>query len=114
MMQKLNKMKTQTNKIKNLFTSNFATLSPALFDLNGTTLKVNASYEDGEGDFYSPELILNAFDRTFDKDALDTMIEAIEEEYVEVEFKKENDDYIITAGNNEGVYVMKLQVIRVK
>ena len=43
-----------------------------------------------------------------------TLIEAIEEEWVEVDFKKENDDYVITAGNNEAVYVIKLQIFRIK
>ena len=41
-------------------------------------------------------------------------LEAIKEEWAEVEYKKEGDDYVIAAGNNDAVYSIKLQVIRIK
>lgn len=102
------------NEVKNLFKNNFTNLFDGkLIELNEATIKVNASYDDGEGSFTQPELILNAFDNHCDEDALATMIEAINEDWVEVEFKKNGDDYIITAGNQDNIYVIKLQVIRI-
>ena len=53
-------MEATLKSIKNLFTSNFATLSPRIYDLNAATLKVNASFEY-EGEFTEPELIVNTF-----------------------------------------------------
>jgi hypothetical protein len=100
--------------VKNIFKSNFKDLfNGKLIELNEKTIRVNASYEDGEGGFCEPELIMDCFKNTIDNNAISTMLEAINEEWVEVEFKKEKDDYIITAGNNESVYVIKIQVLRV-
>jgi hypothetical protein len=101
--------------VKSLFKSNFTPLFDGkLIELNEATIKVIASYEDGEGGFCEPELIMDCFNNKIDDDAIATMLEAIEEEWVEVEFKKENDDYVITAGNNEAVYVIRLQIFRIK
>ena len=73
-----------------------------------------ASFEDGEGGFCEPELILDAFNNKVDEEAINNMLEQINDEHLEVNFKKENDDYVITAGNNENVYVIKLQIFRIK
>ena len=111
-------MKNQSNKtqsVQDLFKSGFTSLSDGkLVELNEATIKVMASYEDGEGGFCEPETILDAFNNTLDDTAIATMLEAIEQEWVEVFYKKENDDYIITAGNNEAVYAIKLQIFRIK
>lgn len=104
----------QTAELKKIFTSHFATLNPLLWDLNEATLKVMASYEDGEGGFYEPELILDGFNETSDEDALNTMLEDIHEEWLEVSYKKEGYDYIITAGSPEAVYAIRLHVFRIK
>ncbi len=101
-------------KVKQLFEKNFTTLNSKLIDLNEVTIKVKASFDDGESGFTDSELILNCFDNTSDEEALDTMLEAIEEEWVEVEFKKVGNDYIITAGNAEGVYVLMFQLMIIK
>ena len=109
-------MTTNTmQEVKQLFKSNFTNLFDGkLINLNEATIKVMASYEDGVGGFDKPELIMDCFNNIVDYEAIATMLEAIEEEWVEVDFKKENDDYVITAGNNEAVYVIKLQIFRIK
>lgn len=98
--------------LKSLFTSNFATLSPKTFDLNSNTIKVFASYEDGEGGFYEAETILDAFAGQSDEEAVNNMLEGIADDCFEVEFKKEGNDYVITAGNSEAVYAIRLQIFR--
>ena len=106
-------MEATLKSIKNLFTSNFATLSPRLYDLNSATLKVNASFEY-EGEFTDPELIANAFDNEFNEEELKNMLDMFEEDmFEEVNCKCVNDDYIITAGCPESVYSLKLQKIRI-
>lgn len=105
---------TTTNaikEVKNLFKSNFTNLFDGkLIKLNEATIKVIASFEDGEGGFYEPELIFDAFNNKIDEEAVNNMLEQINDEYLDVDFKKENDDYVITAGNNENFYVIKLQI----
>jgi len=101
--------------IKEIFKSNFSNLSDGkLINLNESTIKVMASYEDGEGGFDEAEVILDNFNNKIEEQSVEDMLEAIEEGWLEVDFKKQNDDYIITAGNNEVVYVASLQVFRVK
>lgn len=107
-------MKTTLESIKNLFTSNFATLRPSLFDMNIATLKVNASFEY-EGEFTEPELIVNVYDNEVNEEESLNMIQMFEDDmFEEVNFKSENDDYIITAGCPEAVYSLKLQILRIK
>ena len=104
---------TTLNSIKNLFTTNFATLSPIVYDLNAVTLKVNASFEY-EGEFTEPELIVNAFNNELNEEEVKNMLEMFEEEmFEEVTLKCKNEDYIITAGCPEAVYSLRLQVIRI-
>ena len=104
---------TTFNSIKNLFTVNFATLSPRVYDLDAATLKVNASFEY-EGEFTVPELIVNAFDNEINEEEVKNMLELFEEEmFEEVKFTCKNDNYYITAGYPEGVYSLRLQVIRI-
>lgn len=104
-----------TQSVKNIFKNNFTNLfNGKLIELNQATIRVMASYEDNEGGFYEPELILDAYNNKIDEESVQNMLNDIEEEYLEVDYKKENDDYIITAGNNEAVYVIKLQVIRIR
>lgn len=108
-------MGTTTDAVKKLFKNNFTNLfNGELIELNQATIKIMASYEDMDGGFCDPELILDAYNNKFDEESLKTMLNDIEEDYLEVDYKKENDDYIITAGNNEAVYVIRLQVIRIK
>lgn len=109
-------MKTTIETVKNLFKSNFSELKfGKLVDLNEATIKIMASFENTEeGGFYDPELILDAFNNKIDEEAVKTMLEAIKEGYVEVASKKEGDDYIITAGYEEAVYIIRLQIFRIK
>jgi ribosomal protein L16 Arg81 hydroxylase len=107
-------MKTTLEQIKNLFTSNFATLSPRVYDLNAATLKVSASFEY-EGEFTEPELIVNVYDNVINEEESATMIQMFNDDvFEEVNFKSEKDDYIITAGCSEAVYSLRLQIIRIK
>lgn len=107
-------MKTTLESIKKIFTNNFATLKPTLFDMNVATLKVNASFEY-EGEFTEPELIVNVYDNVINEEEVSNMIEMFEEDmFEEVNFKSENDDYIITAGCPDAVYSLKLQILRIK
>ena len=107
-------MKTSIEQIKNIFTSNFATLKPTLFDMNVATLKVNASFEY-EGEFTDPELIVNVYDNVINEEEVSNMIQMFEDDmFEEVTFKCEKDDYIISAGCPEVVYSMKLQILRIK
>jgi len=111
---KTNKMETALKSIKNLFTSNFATLRPTLFDMNAATLKVNASFEY-EGEFTEPELIVNVYDNAINEEEVSNMIQMFEDDmFEEVNLKSENDDYIITAGCPEAVYSLRLQILRIK
>ena len=106
-------MEATLESIKNLFTSNFATLSPRVYDLNAATLKVNASFEY-EGEFTEPELIVNAFDNEVNEEEVKNMLDMFEEDmFEEVNYECVNDDYIITAGCPEAVYSLKLQKIRI-
>ena len=105
-------MKTNESQIKNLFVNNFS-LTSRLYDMNVATLKVNASFEY-EGEFSEPELILNAYDNVINEEEIKNMLEMFGyDDFEEVTFKKENNDYIITAGCSEAVYVLKLQILRV-
>ena len=107
-------MKTSIEQIKNIFTSNFATLKPTLFDMNVATLKVNASFEY-EGEFTEPELIVNVYDNVINEEEVSNMIQMFEDDmFEEVTYKSVNDDYIISAGCPEAVYSLKLQILRIK
>lgn len=108
-------MKTSIEQIKKLFKSNFSNLfNGKLIELNEASFEVMASFEDNEGGYFDPELILDAFNNKVNEEEISTMFTAIKNDELELEFKNENDDYIITAGNNEAVYVIKLQIFRIK
>jgi len=100
-------------EIESLFTSNFETLSPRIYDFNAATLKVNASFEY-EGEFTDPELIVNAFDNEVNEEEVKNMVDMFKQDlFEEVNYKRVNDDYFITAGCPEVVYSLKLQVMRI-
>jgi hypothetical protein len=101
--------------VKSLFKSNFTELlNGKLIELNQSSIKVMASYENNEGGFYEPQLIMEISSNKVDEEAISEMLEAIDEGWVEIVCKKQNHDYIITAGSNEVVYVIKMQIFIIK
>lgn len=64
--------------------------------------------------FQDNKLIIDFFNNVFDNYGVENMLENLKEKWLNVFFKIKNENYIITAGNNDYTYIITFEVLENK